>query len=608
VLTTSRALALLALALAATAVWWCARGKAVLPPDGPNERAIGEERAPAIATEERIAPPLEPVRVDREPVVPVLLDAAMQRPDTIAGIVAGEDGVPVAGAEIVVTGHEGGVSTDDAGRFWFAREPKDTRMVAIRGVTEWDRGDHEDLVATRWVPWGTHDLRFVLRCKVVVQIDLVDVDGKPVAGGVTFGPNDEHSVGTATSYSFRVSGGSHTLRCSLSDANLAAPPARKVDVVEPCRVTVVVGPWFDRTVVVTGRDGAPVAGSRVELVDPDRAARSRRDGPRTDEQGSMVLRGAGLVPRTVRVTGNHAPVVVEGVRLDVREPLLVRLGHDARLRVRLSPQDAVERMGMLQTRIGMRGPSDKLLYPTPLVDGDAIEYAVAPGAWEVALLDGPLAGALANVTLGAGESKTIDVSVPGLDVAYVAAEVVCDQANVHNHSYVYLAREPRPGDAADRTVALGVPAPRDGGCAVTAGCYRVRMPEIPQALSDEVVDVPRDGTIDAKFRVRLGNVVIRLQGSDGEPRRDVRVGLARDGLLTDDDVLGRTDGDGVVRAQCGVGTLQVMALPSKPFELTEGGATLSGPEPLRANVEPRTFVGTITVREAATTEATFVVR
>ena len=117
------------------------------------------------------------MRVDREPVAPVALDAAMLRPDTIAGIVTDEDGAPVAGAWIVVTGHEGDVSTDDAGRFWFAREPEDSRTVAIRGVAEhWDRGDHEDLVATRWVPWGTHGLRFVLRRKVAVQIDLVDVD------------------------------------------------------------------------------------------------------------------------------------------------------------------------------------------------------------------------------------------------------------------------------------------------------------------------------------------------------------------------------------------------------------------------------------------------
>jgi hypothetical protein len=78
-------------------------------------------------------------------------------------------------------------------------------------------------------------------------------------------------------------------------------------------------------------------------------------------------------------------------------------------------------------------------------------------------------------------------------------------------------------------------------------------------------------------------------------------------LTTDDELEQWTDGDGVVRAQCGVGTLQVMALPSKPYSLTWGGTVL-GLVPLRANVEPRTLVGTITVREAATTEATFVVQ
>jgi hypothetical protein len=61
-----------------------------------------------------------------------------------------------------------------------------------------------------------------------------------------------------------------------------------------------------------------------------------------------------------------------------------------------------------------------------------------------------------------------------------------------------------------------------------------------------------------------------------------------------------------VRAQCGVGTLQVVALPSKPFD--PGDWVVLSLERLRANVEPRTLVGTITVREAATTEATFVVQ
>jgi hypothetical protein len=138
VLTTSRAVALLALALAAAAVWWCVRGAAQLAPDGPHGRASAEERMPAMATGERTALAPQPVPVDRAGVVPPALDAAMQRPDTIAGVVVDEDGAPIGRAAVVVTGHDGDVRTDVAGRFWFAREPKDTRTVAIRGVTQGD--------------------------------------------------------------------------------------------------------------------------------------------------------------------------------------------------------------------------------------------------------------------------------------------------------------------------------------------------------------------------------------------------------------------------------------------------------------------------------------
>jgi len=291
----------------------------------------------------------------------------------------------------------------------------------------------------------------------------------------------------------------------------------------------------------------------------------------------------------------------------VPEPLMIRLGHDACLRVHISPPDAFDRMRDLQSSwIGLHGSRERSVRAGRLLDRSTLEFFVAPGSWEVALLDGPFAGVLTNVNLAAGDTTSIDVHVPGFDVAYVAPAVVCEQANVRAHAYVFLAREPRPGDAANPAVALGVPARRNETCVVPAGSYRARLPAIPQSLSDEVVDVPPDGAVDARFRVRLGSVVIRLVDSGGEPRRDVRVGLARDGVLSVEDELARwTDGDGFVRAQCGIGVLQVVALPERPYQLTTGSRPLHMPK-LRANVEPRTFVGAITVREGAVTEATFV--
>lgn len=139
-----------------------------------------------------------------------------------------------------------------------------------------------------------------------------------------------------------------------------------------------------RPLRVVTKDGAPVAGSKVQLADPvegpldehslvlgleqymrthgARKALAVFDGT-TDADGRLPLRGRTDRPLTLLLLGpGHLPLRLAGVRLDAADELLVTVEQGARLRGRLAPPEALaelRRLGELGAEGPFQGPASQ---------------------------------------------------------------------------------------------------------------------------------------------------------------------------------------------------------------------------------------------------------
>lgn len=209
----------------------------------------------------------------------------------------------------------------------------------------------------------------------------------------------------------------------------------------------------------------------------------------------------------------------------------------------------------------------------------------------------------ADAAIETAKTTVLDVDLSCLGVAAVQATVLCNHAAVEDNAY--LQRELDGASEINSACFVAVPVPEHDVVTVLAGRYRARLHGIPQALSAEIVDLPPESRSDLTFHVPLGNVVIRLTDAARRPARGVRIGIVCGGLFTGEDVVGATDGDGTLRRMVGAGTFEVVALPPVAWSPTCGGRPLAR-VPILADMEPRTVLGTVTVRPNETTEATFV--
>jgi hypothetical protein len=324
------------------------------------------------------------------------------------------------------------------------------------------------------------------------------------------------------------------------------------------------------------------------------------DRASVDDSAHVVLRGDALVAYSVQVVGDHMPVCVEGVRCGNAEPLRVRIPAGAEVRVRPSPPDVLARLWPTRSSLGLVRASDghvrQLL--AAKADGTLSASDLAPGDWSLCFVDGPVSHTFARVTLTGTELVDLEAAMPWLRLAKMRVRVLGER------NTVYLQRE-RPGEGppSDREwIALPL---LSSEVTVPSGRYRVRRMYVPQAVSTAVLDAPPDSSVDVEVAVPLANVEITLRDRAGLPVPDARLGLVRAGVMTREDLLPDSDGNGVVQSGCGVGTFEVVLLPKLAWEATTGGRPLT-PLPLVTSLEARTLLGTITVCEGQRTVAAFV--
>lgn len=573
-------------------------------------------------------------------------------PDSISGVVVDDEGRPVRGAEVFTDG-DLHATTDERGAFRFTRRPGDTSAIAIRMVAPSnDAPTLESVCPASWVAWGTHDLRFVLRHKASLVVELVDANGRPAWGEVEVDQPWE-TAGGYLAFATRitkegagrivfpaVSHGHCTVR--VTSGGFATPAPLDVEVVDGANdVTIVLLERARRSFVITDENDAPLDFATVELFaahdarTPDRAAieselrsvhrpRSLRlvgEG-RSDESGAGTLEGEAGVDHIVRVLGEGEPWIGHAVRLDETLPLRIRMPVLAgrTVTVRFMPPEAALGMREVTNRFCLlRGNDDPVFGGARLsccIGGtfanDLVFGNVPAGGWTLAVgprerwYPGPGLRPLAVLVVGASD-VSIDVAAVPIGFCRLTSRLVCEVQ--YNERCVHLQRVTKDADLRARFAEVAFPVETDREADVPCGSYRARMCRIPQALSDEIVDVPDRGSLDAKFRVRLGNIVVRLVDERGKPLRDARVALQRDGIVTRYDDLFETDGDGITRSQCGVGETEVVLLPSQPWcPVTGGEAIVLGGGNLVQSDAPRTLLGRAFVSEGKTTEVTFVVR
>lgn len=446
-------------------------------------------------------------------------------------------------------------------------------------------------------------------------VELVGEDGAVGSVAVSAENGDDVEVAavthtrsaTETEVRFAVAPGRWTLCVEMDQVR--GPLPRTIDVDGPTRVRIVLGRHVQRTVRVVRHDGAPVAHGDVQV-----SARHDERSPvvvrrvATKADGDAVIAGEAGVVYSLRVTGDHACVQVDGVVLDVAEPLIVRVPAGATLRVRTVPREAAQDLSAARLWLALRG-SDGALQFARWADGALVFRDATAGLHTVEFAPHPrvqfgvLAGTLTTVMLTAGRTVDLELPLPWFGVATVQPRVTSSA----RFAYVLLQREPDPALPAGLVWRAAAPVGNDDSVRVLAGRYRARLPNVPQALSTAIVDAPDGASLAPELHVPLGVADITLVDAHGEPVRDRRVALARDGVLTDMDRLGWTDDDGRLRAECGVGTLGVAVFAPEPPRTTIGGAAIGLVEAV-VNDEPRTIVGTLVVRADETATATFVVR
>jgi len=315
------------------------------------------------------------------------LEIVVKKLDAITGAVVDEEGAPVSGARIAF--HPGGslhrYRTDADGSFRLERPPGRAQgPVALSVVKDgheliWRRGSYA---------WGTTGVRLVLPRGRFVEIQAID--GETLQPVERFGvrcfaesrPGDslfnqdqcrrqagEHPGGKVKLAGVRR--GVNLLMVEPLDRAHAPSLWQRISVGDARTppVSVKLFPLVRRTLLVTGHDGPPVAGTEVELVRPvceqpvtlrspvgrpsllryeaaDRLSLLLQRGS-TDDSGRFELSGPCGEQLALRLIGpGHVPRVVNDVLLDPSlGPLRVRVDRGATLTGTIRPLEALRQLG-----------------------------------------------------------------------------------------------------------------------------------------------------------------------------------------------------------------------------------------------------------------------
>ncbi|MEZ6038712.1 MAG: sigma-70 family RNA polymerase sigma factor [Planctomycetota bacterium] len=342
----------------------------------------------------------------------------------------------------------------------------------------------------------------------------------------------------------------------------AALTPLKVDETRDAECTVTLWPAQQRRLVVLA-GGRPVADVDVQLLDPGpftvdcgtEAAvlfQSEVSGlplarilhrETTDEQGTIALRGPkGTLALRLRADG-FAPLVVQPVRLDAAEDLVVELPRGATLRGRLVPERVAKQLiagsaptpnsrpdpfGIDLVRDGgerLHGFLEPVFALEP--DGSFSIRGVPAGDWHVLVGTNKRGFAAAKVTLGEGEVVQREFDVTSLEPAAITLQMLIDGAPAADASLTVFGNHATDSfGVPSRTSAYGTTDTRGelqfqsrvGECSVFANWTS------PSGVAMQLTQrfqVPRAGPQTVVLDLRVGGLDLTLLRPDGAPAAGV---------------------------------------------------------------------------------------
>lgn len=594
--------------------------------------------------------------------------------DAIAGVVVDQDGSPVRGAHVHpgLNGPSRATTSDRDGKFRLLR-PAESAPDRVR-LQVWCRG-HEATPDPQEYEWGRTDVRLVLRKGLELEVLVVRAsDGTPVEDytlrvvpitGNSFSSDDHrprgkspHEGGRQRVDGIRV--GKHQVFVETKGDELAAGTATATMTdtgAEP--VVVRLAANTPRQVRVRFADGRPVAGTRVQLVDPlglsltpetpvyqlsewgNTTAQKALvlDAETTDALGEVTLHAPSDRPLGLALPGPaHAPMVVKFAAFPQAGPLVVTVEQGAVLVASVGPPAVLDEIRSLAgveqgAQFGaFRLPGLHLRSDDPLApirfpdlrercsmqpDGTFTLRGIPAGRWHVTVQCfrmGGRGGSVLEVPGGtidlvADQETKLAIDLTALLPSELSGLVLHNGtplANTKLQLHGTLGTNPDDDEAKAHE-----PIETDG-----EGRFRVAVRGTSQSLSwsrqsdrrwtilhsAETVACQPGQTMHATFTLSSGTLKVRLLDAAGAPVPAVRVlmrGATKNAVLW----LPPTDADGFATIDGEVGTYDARVLPK---ELQDQRARMAFDQPHPAEIDPTaallTPLGVVTVRTGETTE------
>ncbi|MCB9878947.1 MAG: sigma-70 family RNA polymerase sigma factor [Planctomycetes bacterium] len=376
-------------------------------------------------------------------------------PPRCHGLVVREDGTPIAGVDVQLD--ENRTTTGADGRFDL--EPQPSLGEGSRRLGAYAPGFQ--LADAEWTYGDQAQLRIVLRADVAIVLRVLDErTGLPVERFAaramnprSWSGNDQIPMGTHAGGSclIPVMAGDKVVLVQPEDEQLCESCFHPVTVAQDTTTecTVVLGPRRERRVVVRC-GGQPAPDVMMRLIDPGAFTvnprtevlaldAARISGPEltrelqqvtTDREGTATLRGPKGALALWLTGDGFAPCIVQPIRLDSTETLVVEMARGATLRGRLLPTEvAQELLADVAPRtntevkpfgielLDERGEKLHRFFelPFPLAaDGSFAITDLPAGGWHVRVGGLHHGFVAAQVTLRAGEVLDRDLDVSSL--------------------------------------------------------------------------------------------------------------------------------------------------------------------------------------------------